>query len=30
VRVYSEAGSSAEVEARLAALEGIVGLKYGA
>jgi phosphomannomutase len=30
VRVYSEAGSSAEVEARLAALEGIVGLTYGA
>ncbi|HEV2032613.1 MAG TPA: phosphoglucomutase/phosphomannomutase family protein [Candidatus Dormibacteraeota bacterium] len=30
VRVYSEAGSAAEVEARLAALEDIVGLRAGA
>jgi len=30
VRVYSEAASSAEVEARLAALEGIVGLGHDA
>jgi phosphomannomutase len=30
VRVYSEAASAAEVEARLAALENIVGLKSGA
>jgi phosphomannomutase len=29
VRIYSEAGSAAEVEARLAALESIVGLKFG-